>query len=256
MPMAQVHFSDEVLMAFADGELDETVAASVEQAMEKDPAIAQRIAGFLRSRRIIRSAFQEEALPDVPPELKAAVLAQIERFEAPHQPQTSPQAPAMRQAPLMGKWRIGFAMAASIAALAVAALAYMAGREGVSSSTPGPIAHLSDPEISRVLSESASGQERTLPFGRMRVISTFRAANGSLCREFRLQVSAGSSDAVACNTNGWTVTFALASAADQQGYVPSDGSDLMTSYLKSTGAGEPLVDVAEAQALSEARTGR
>ncbi|MET0529898.1 MAG: hypothetical protein ABW003_16460 [Microvirga sp.] len=254
--MAQFHFNDEILMAFADGELDETVAASVEQAMAKDPAIAQRIAGFLRSRRMIRLAYPEEALPDVPPELKAAVLAQIERFEAPLQPQAPLEASVSRRASARGHWSIGFAMAAGVAALAFVAIGYMAGRQGASSQSPGPIAQLSDPEISRVLSESASGQEQALPFGRMRVISTFRVANGSLCREFRLQVSAGSSDAIACHADGWTVTFAVASAAAQEGYVPSDGSDLMASYLKSAGAGEPLLDAAEAQALNKARAGQ
>jgi hypothetical protein len=254
--MAQVHFSDETLMAFADGELDEKVAVSVEQAMSDDPAIAQRVAGFMRSRRIIRSAFQGDALPDVPPELRAAVLAQIERIETPVQLQTLPEASVVRKTPVTGRWRIGLAMAASIAAIAIATFSYLAGRQSVSPSLHGPVAHLSDPEVSRTLSESASGQDRDLSFGRIRVVSTFRVANGSLCREFNLHTSSGSSDAVACHANGWMITFAVASASPKDAYVPSDGADLMASYLQSSGAGEPLLNAAEMQALGETRESR
>ncbi|MXQ10419.1 anti-sigma factor family protein [Microvirga makkahensis] len=262
--MAHVHFSDEVLMAFADGELDEPTAAAVEQAIAEDPAIAGRVAGFLRSRRLIRSAFPKEAASDVPPELLAAVQAQIERFEGPSRqrppsPLPSPsQSPlqALRRAPPDGRWRFGIALAASLAALAIAAAAYLAGRQGLSSPSSDPIAHLADPEVRRVLSESPSGQERSLSFGRMRMISTFRMANGNLCREFKIEARSATSDAVACHDGDWTITFALASAAADAAYVPSGESDLMASYLQNSGAGEPLVDDAETRALNEARRRR
>lgn len=248
--MAQVHFSDEILMAFADGELDERVAGSVEKAMADDPAIAQRVAGFLRSRRIIRSAFHDEALPDVPPELQAAVLSQIERFEATPQPQR-PEIQAVKKMPGAARWRMGFAMAASVAAFAT--LGYLAGRHDEPSSLLGPIAQLSNPEVGGALSKIPSGQDQDLSFGRMRVISTFRTASGSLCREFNLHTSSGSSEAVACHENGWKVTFAVATEAQGNAYVPSDGTGLMENYLQHSGAGEPLLNSAETQALDGLR---
>lgn len=253
--MAQLHLSDEILMAFADGELDEPVAATVEDAMAHDPAIAKRVAEFLRSRRIARSAFPEGTAPDVPSELRAAVQAQIDRFEGSARPDITPRFRPTRSAPPPGRRPLVMALAASVAALAIAAAGYLAGRQELSPSLQavGPITRLADPEVDRVLSESRSGQEQDLSFGRMRVISTFRTANGSLCREFKLQAPSGSSDAVACRNGGWTITFALASAGTSSGYVPSGGADLMATYLQETGAGEPLLDEAEAQALGEFR---
>ncbi len=254
--MAQVHFSDEVLMAFADGELGEPMAAAVEQAMANDPAIAGKIAEFMRSRRLIRSAFPEETASDVPPELRAAVQTQIDRFEG-HSREQPPSGPPSLQAPrsalFAGRPRSGMALAASVAALAVAAVGYLAGRQGLPPSSSDPIMHLADPEVRRVLSESPSGRERDLSFGRMRVISTFRMANGKLCREFKLQAHSVTSDAVACYDGDWTITFALASTDSNTAYVPSGGSDLMASYLENSGAGEPLTDGAEFQALEEVR---
>ena len=74
--MSHLHLSDEILMAFADGELDEPVAKAVEQAMLSDPDITKRIVGFLRSRSLARSALFREPV-GVPPELYAAVQARI-----------------------------------------------------------------------------------------------------------------------------------------------------------------------------------
>ena len=48
--MTDQRFSDETLMAFADGELSEEDQRSVEQALEKDEALAARVAIFLDSR--------------------------------------------------------------------------------------------------------------------------------------------------------------------------------------------------------------
>lgn len=251
--MAQLHLSDEILMAFADGELDEPVATTVEQAMASDPAIAKRVAGFLRSRRLVRLAFPADTVPDVPPELRAAVQAQIDRFERRVDAEATPEFRVIPTVSSTGRWPLGTALAASVAALAIATAGYLVGRQSLppSQNAAGLMANL-DPQVSSVLSGSRSGQEQDLPFGRMRVISTFRMANGSLCREFKLQAPSGTSDAVACRNGGWTLTFAVASAPTNGAYVPSGGEGLVENYLQATGAGEPLLDAAEIKALSEA----
>ncbi|WP_134496645.1 anti-sigma factor family protein [Microvirga pakistanensis] len=249
--MAQFHFSDEILMAFADGELDEQMAGRVEQAMANDPAIARRIAEFLRSRRLIRSAYARSTASDVPPALRAAVQAQIDRLEAQAGPQAPSGDPISRSASPAGRWRPALALAAGIGALALATGGYLAGRQGLGTPSADPIAYLAAPEVSRALGSNLSGQEQDLPFGRIRVISTYRMADGSLCREFKLETSAGASNAVACRGRDWKTTFALASADASGSYVPSDGADLVDSYLQKGGAGQPLLDAAEVQALRE-----
>ncbi len=248
--MAQLHFSDEILMAFADGELEEPVATTVEQAMANDPAIARRVADFLRSRRLARSAFPAEATADVPEALRAAVQARIDGFEPPAHQEKPNRSPAKVRIAFAGRPPLAMALAASVAGLAIATVGYLVGRQHpLSFQKPGPIALLEDAQIARILSDSPSGQEQDLPFGRVRVISTFRVANGALCREFKLQAPSGTSDAVACRDRGWRITFAMAEATAPGAYVPSGGGDLMESYLQNAGAGEPLLDAAELEAL-------
>jgi len=255
--MAQLHFNDEILMAFADGELDEQVAASVEKAMSSDLDVARRIAEFLRSRHLVRSAFPSASASDVPSELLAAVQAQIDRFEGhaaqPETPGKVQKLQTPRHALGLDMLPLGWALAASLAAIAVATGGYLVGQRGAEPSLSGPIAQLAAPEVRRALSETPSGQDRDLPFGRMRVISTFRMADGSLCREFKLEAASGSSEAVACRDRDWTVRFAVASGATNDSYVPSDGADLMAGYLQDVGAGAPLVGAEEIEALSGAR---
>ena len=73
-------------------------------------------------------------------------------------------------------------------------------------------------------------REVKLPMGRLRVISTYKLADGTLCREFRLQSASGAADAVALIkpyaesltikaivVNATTARAALAAGADHLG---------------------------------------
>ena len=246
--MSELYLSDEILMAFADGELDEPIAAAVAKAMAEDPGTARRIVDFQKSRRLMRSAFSEALMPEVPPALQAAVSAQIEAYEAKERraAQEVPRRVRSRGLPFLP-----MALAASVAVVATG-IGYWAGGQG-SQRTDNLMARLEDPTTHRELSRMASGDEVDLPFGRLRVISSYRLGNGALCREFRLTLVSEAAEAVACRRNGWNVTFALVGdAAADAGYVPSGGEDPMAAYLQAVGAGTPLVDEAEAKALAEA----
>jgi hypothetical protein len=250
--MSELHLSDEILMAFADGELDEPIAAAVAKAMAEDPGVARRIVDFQKSRRLTRSAFSEALTPEVPPALHAAVSAQIEAYEAKER-RAAHEVP--RRVRSRARWSglpfLPMALAASVAVVA-AGIGYWAGGQG-SQRTDNLMARLEDPATHLELSRVASGDEVDLPFGRLRVISSYRLGNGALCREFRLTLASEAAEAVACRRNGWNVTFALVDdAAADAGYVPSGGEDPMAAYLQAVGAGTPLVDEAEAKALAEA----
>jgi hypothetical protein len=253
--MSQLHLTDEILMAFADGELDESVAAAVAKAMAEDLGLARRVVEFQQSRRLTRSAFSSSLAPDVPPELYAAVSAQVRAFEAANGAKDTvtefkPRKPPVERSGRLPPSYMKVALAASVAALALAA-GYFAGQQNI----PGAnslIAQLESSPVREALSRAASGQDVELPSGRLRVISTYRLASGSLCREFKLQASSGAADAIACHRGEWNVAFAAARPVGNADYVPSDGADLIASYLQNLNAGEPLVDGAEAQALTEA----
>jgi hypothetical protein len=245
--MSELHLTDEILMAFADGELDEPVAAAVARVMAQDPAIARKIVEFQQSRRLTRSVFASSLVPDVPNELRAVISAQIEAYE-------TASAAARRLEPAGTKriWPsslspMKMAMAASLAAVAVAS-GYFIGLQ--SQPDAGRLAHLEDPLILRELSRLESGREVELPVGRLRVVSTYRLPNKSLCREFRLQSTSTAAGAVACRTDEWKVAFALVEPAKGAEYVPSSGGDLVDAYLGNLDAGNPLEGEAEAKALA------
>ena len=246
--MSQLYLSDEILMAFADGELEEPTATAIAKAMAEDPAVAKRIMDFQQSRRLTRSALS--ALPDVPPELQAAVSARIAAYEAADEARTPPAViPASSEAARPRRSFLPIALAASIVAGSLG-LGYFVGRQDRSEANR-LMAQLDNPVVHRELNTIASGKNVELPFGRLRVISTYRVANGSLCREFRLQSRAEEAQAVACRNGGWNVKFALAGPSKSSEYVPSGESDLVTAYLQSMNAGQPIVDEAEVRALSE-----
>lgn len=250
--MSQLHLSDEILMAFADGELEELTTAAVAKAMAEDSSLAKRIMEFQQSRRLTRSAFSTALMLDVPLELRAAISAQIKAYETTGSTKSRPSFKPpwnewlRRMSPFMQ-----MALTASIVALSLA-LSYFAGWQSRSGRADGLLAQLESPLVHRELSRSVSGKDVELPFGRLRMISTYRLASGSLCREFRLQSPAETAEAVACHNGVWNATFALAGPVHNAEYTPSGGGDLIAAYLQNIGAGQPLVDEAEVKALAEA----
>jgi len=65
--------SEEILMAFADGELDNAAHAEVEAAMRKDPDVAQRVERHRALRSRLQNAFAAELGEPVPPKLLSVV---------------------------------------------------------------------------------------------------------------------------------------------------------------------------------------
>lgn len=68
-----MRFTDETLMAFADGELDEPTRRAVELAMRKDPELAAKVAQHRALRADVFGAFAPTLDEPVPPRLKEAV---------------------------------------------------------------------------------------------------------------------------------------------------------------------------------------
>lgn len=66
-------YSDEVLMAFADGELDAATRGAIEQAMRQDPAMAQRVAAHQALRAHVSAAFAPVLDEPAPARLTARV---------------------------------------------------------------------------------------------------------------------------------------------------------------------------------------
>jgi hypothetical protein len=241
--------TDEVLMAYADGELDAAAMAEVERAMAEDETLAERVAIFADTRRAVKAAYPAPA--PVSADLAARVRALAKAAEATPASSTVIDLAARRKpAPV---WSL--AMAASVALAVGLAGGWYAG-SGSSDSAGLRLTALADPAISGALATVASGQRLKLPSGNVfSAIASFRTADGALCREFEYDQPTGSAYVgVACDQSGtWDLRFAVAGFAGDGGYAPASSLDTLDAYLEATGAGQPMTTEDEAAALAALR---
>jgi anti-sigma factor RsiW len=126
--------SDELLVAYLDGELDEARSAEISAAIEQDPMLRVRLASLTETSAVGREAFEPVVREPVPEHLFAAIHAK--------DPGTVVAFPAKAVLRVMtasaGGWWLGTAVAASFACLVFgASVGYIAndkaGAEQVSS---------------------------------------------------------------------------------------------------------------------------
>jgi hypothetical protein len=252
--MSPPDFTDEDLMAYADGELAEDRAAALDLALAGDNALAERLSLFVDTRMIAADALRPILDDPVPDYLvqrvrdlatagDAAARAPVDTIVAfPDRPQNHPV------------WQL--AIAASIAlAIGLGAGLMMRGP-----GAPGAvleIAEVTDPAIAQALSTLASGESLPLADGaRIEAITTFRAADNALCREFEYDQSSRTTFvSIACHDGqDWQMRLAIAAAAaDETGYAPASSLEALDAYLTATNAGAPLTPAEEAAALTELR---
>lgn len=253
--MSNEHFDDETLVAFADGELDDATSERLEAALETDEALAARLAVFLESRDVLASAMKpliDEPVPDalrlsvermVADAAVSAAAAPVAAGETvvPFRPKTAPQAPAAMRRALLP-------LAASIVAVVAGLAGYQLGRSGSATGT--------DPlgQVAAILDSEPSGAERVIDgAGTLRIISSFRAEAGALCREYELEGEAAVETTIACRDgNAWATRLAV-SAPRAEGYAPASAQDTIDAWLSSINAGAPLGTDEERSALSAGR---
>ncbi len=256
--MKRGDFSDEILMAYADGELDADTRLALDAAMADDEELAGRVAMFADTRRIAKEAFAPMLKEPVPQALEdrvramlaaapsnAATESNVVEFRKP----ASPAGPAPRQ-----RWHLP--LAASIALVAGLTGGYLIGQPQQSAPSGVRIAMLDNMAIAAALGSVPAGESRPIESaGQFKAIASFRDGGGQLCREFEFDAVQGSAlVAVACNASGsWEVRFAVATAQADNGYAPASSLEALEAYLGATGAGEPMAAADEAAALKALR---
>lgn len=246
--MSTENFDDETLMAFADGELDEARSLALEQALETDEALAERLAVFLDSRRLVGDALKpliDEPVPE-------ALLASVRQMAAAAQRKPGTQednvvtfrpTPPPQAAPPARRWLMP--LAASLVAVISGVIGYTLGRTGPAESQSGI-------EIAAALDSEASGKDIALRASgaMLNIVATFRDARGALCREYEVKDPASSTLTVACRQDGgWATRLAL-TTPKAEGYVPASSQETIDAYLTSIEAGSPLSAEEEAKALA------
>jgi hypothetical protein len=239
-------FSDDILMAYADGELDLRTRAQVEDAMAADPQVARRVAAHQAVRNTLRSSFDQVLDEPVPERLLAAARAK------PQNGMVVPLRPRRARTLAWPHWAWPH-WGAVAASFVLGALVWHFGTDGYSS---GPVVErdgqlLAAGALDRALSNqlaSAPPAQTTVQIG-----VTFRSKGGNYCRTFQLQERTNLAGLACRDQDKWRLE-ALARGAASPGahsdFRPA-GSALPPSIVQAVDQaidGEPLDAEAEAHA--------
>jgi len=251
--MTHERMSEEMLMAYVDNELDEADARLVEAAARSDGSIAERIERLRQTRLAVRDAYAGLIDEPVPARLEERVRSMID---------ASGRAGAggdrvvpFKSAGRRPMWRTssaGWALAASITAVAIGVGGYLAGQ-----STRGPgaavvaLGRITTEALATALSSLPSGEERELgPGEAVKLVLSFRDSSGTLCREFEIGRPAGRIVCVACRPgDDWRVNFAMATGETGSEYAPASSTEALDAYLSAISASQPLTREEELAAL-------
>lgn len=219
--------TDEMLMAFVDGETDAATASMIEQALAADAGLAARAEKFRASRALLRDAFGDARHEPVPDALIAAARG------------SGPKGTVL---PFRRRVTQQYALPlAACLALAFAAAGYFAGQAGTG--TGDPLGHAA---MAAALAGTKSGESRTVTVSGqqalLETLATYRI-DGGLCRSFDLTGAQVALSGVGCDRGGgWTVDMTVARGGGDGLYAPASDAALhsIDAYLDALEVSDPL----------------
>ena len=236
-------FPDEVLIAYADDELDARTRAAVEAAMVADPEIARRVARHKALRSRFRSAFDRVLDEPVPTRLLKVVRG------APADSRENNVVPMRGRQVRQWSWPQWTAVAASLI------VGVIAGRLALVR-FPGPIVMrggqvLASGALADALSNQLAADQSTA--NPVRIGVSFRSKSGEYCRTFDLASPAALAGLACRAADDWRVRVLARteSAAGGLGSYRQAASSMPPAVIAGVGdlmAGEPLDAQAEAAA--------
>lgn len=234
-------FSDEILMAYADGEVDDALRAQIEAAMAVDPAITDAVEQHRKLRARLRDAFSDSLSEPVPERLFAAlaVPAAIETNVI--------QLADKRASDQTVRWRLRewSALAATFVVGVSLGFAVMSRDNAIVSSERGAL--VANGALASALSEQLASTQRGDEVVTMGI--SFKAHSGALCRTFAIRRDQLAGLACRDNTT-WRVQMLTDSAAAAGDYrqASSTISAPILTQVEQQIVGEPLDADAETQA--------
>jgi hypothetical protein len=232
-----MNFSDETVMAYADGELDVATRAAVEAAMALDPQLAQRVA----RHRALRGRLHDALDPVLDEPLPERLLASVRGANV---------IALKRKAAPGWSWPQWGAIAASLVGGALLGpLLLRTPADGALVTRDGQV--LASGALARALTEQlASGQPPGAP---VQIGVSFRARNGDYCRTFVLRGKSALAGLACRGHEAWRLEVLAQNPGEPAaaaGYRPA-GSALPASVARTLDeliAGDPLDAGAEAAA--------
>lgn len=218
--------SDEMLMAFVDGELEAQAFEEVARAIAADPVLAERADAFRNSRLAARQAFGPVMAEPVPERLLEAIM---QRHAGEHAAAGRP-----------GLLRSALPLAASVA-LAAGLGGYLLGQAAAPETAP----LLGGPALAHAVGSTPAGEQRMVRIaGRDVGVTSLAdyAVDGGICRTFEA-VSAASEAArgIGCRFGEtWHVDVAVAMPDGDFTPASSGSTASLDAYLDALGARGPL----------------
>ena len=240
-----MNVSDDMLMMYADGELEPADRTIVDAAIAKDPALATRIAAFRSQRDRLRQAYAPILEEVVPQRLRAVVeksalpaASQVVDLAARRSSRT------VRQRLSGWSWPEWSAIAASLV-LGVLATQPQGQRFANSPLRAGATGLVAERSLATVLSSQLASTQS--PDAAVRVGLSFENASGHLCRTFAAPGERPWSG-LACFTNGeWHVGMMIEAGGPTQRAAPgtmrtaaSEIPPLVLRVVSEQIRGEPL----------------
>jgi len=219
-------FSDETLMAYADGELDDDQRAAIERALGADPALAERVAQHQALRSDVFAAFAPILDEAVPPALTAAAMPdKVADLNAARAARVEQAAVARRR----WSWPEWGAIAAMLAVGVLAGSQIGGGGDAALTLAQGAGGKL----VARGQLATALSQQLAASEGAVHIGVSFAARDGSLCRSFVMHGTAG----LACrNGNDWQVPVMAEAAGGAAGEYRQAGSAMPSAVLDAIDA--------------------
>jgi hypothetical protein len=235
--------SDETLMAYADGEVDEATRAIIEAAMRENPEVRRRIAEHRALREAMQGAFSAVLDEPVPQRLIDAARGQT---AAPAGGRVVDLAGARRaaagQAPgRLRSWQPAAMAASVLVGVALGYVGWHSAKPLVTTSSSGEL--LAGAGLAEALSNQLS-EDRSPGLAAITGLS-FRAKTGDYCRTFSLSGSRASSG-LACHEGvGWTIKVLAQSptaASNSSNFRPAASADppAVRAAVEESIDGEPL----------------
>jgi hypothetical protein len=202
----------ETLAAYADGELGPEEIARVEAAIAADPALAAEVEAHRKLRNMLGAHFAPIAEMPVPERLSAPLgkPANVVDLDAVRRARKAAQA----SRPMPSRWAMGGALAASLVLGIV-----LSGQIP----TGGPIKSDGGQLVASGTLDSALTSQLASADGKapVRVLLSFKAADGSFCRGFQTAAMAG----IACREgDAWVVERTQAGGAEKRSDYRQAGS--------------------------------
>jgi len=219
---------DEVLMAYADGELDELNRTRVERAIAEDPELRGRLEQQQRLRAILTAHYRPAIEEVVPDRLRGLLETNVAAFAPPRRPRPMWQDFAALAATLL----LGLALGRTLFAPAVGPV----GIEDGALVARGPLADALETQLASAQAADAS----------TRIGLTFAASDGRLCRTFDSAPVSG----IACRGDrGWQLIMTAAGAGGTRGdYRQAGGNSLVAQAAQELIAGAAFDADAERRA--------